>query len=181
MDIEKLQGLADKLARTKGPDRELDKEIGYLLLSQDRQCAGDYTSSIDAALEVAEALGYHIASIEWNASWSGARTAEATIIEDEGEEESWGEEAANPSLAILSALTSALIIKVVRDLKRKLSADDRAIVESAEEYDAIFSVVGGKWFVDTVDGQFENCVEAARAYCQFYDIPLPDGSGPSMR
>lgn len=177
MNIEQLQELADRLARATGPDRELDKEIGYQLLSQDRQCAGDYTSSIDAALEVAEALGYHIASIEWNVSWSGARTVEATIIKDEGEswdEESWEAEAANASLAILSTLTSALIIKVIRDLKKKLSAEDLAIVELAEEYGAT-----DEWFA--CNTATKDIVEAARYFCEANCVDLPDGSGPSMR
>lgn len=164
MDIEKLQELAERLARATGPDRNLDTLL-WRHLAGDRQlrrllgeAEGDpknwtitnyghgdftvqprnapkqrpyvvprYTSSIDAALKVAEALGYQIASIEWNKSWSGAKAVEVTIIEGEGEEESWEAEAATPSLAIFSALTSALIAKHTQEASPDLDEDDQGL------------------------------------------------------
>lgn len=197
MDIEQLQILADRLSRATEPDRDLDEILWAFVHGWSYPLRGaaiadkrhyhdggekqDYSYSIDAALKLAEGFGYRVASIE-NVSWSDNQPAKVTIFAGRRDDGVILEsEAAIPSLAILRALIFALAIKVVRDLKKNLSADDRAIVELAEESDAIFFVVGGKWFVGSVDGQFENCVEAARAFCEANDIPLPGTSGPAMR
>lgn len=126
MDIEKLQGLADKLAQTKGPDRELDEaiirtlvpEAGHLIDKGGWCGLCEVTSSLDAVEALRQRM---LPDSILRVSIDRGHPSAFIWFDDHMVEE----EAPTEPIARLLALMAALIIKHTHEARPDLDEDDQ--------------------------------------------------------
>jgi len=137
MDIEQLQELADRLARAKGPNQDLDEILwagahgwSYPLRgaawADKRQYRNDgekqdYTGSTDAALALVEQLlpGWYVENLgKIEIGWTCTLRLPINDIHR-------AVDAPTPALAILRATVCALIAKHTHEASQDLDEDDQ--------------------------------------------------------